>query len=107
MDSSADRASKTEKEMKAEWFDKAVENGLCDVSCAIAYKSDYVRMVPLLKEDLSEVVPKDFKRDDPAIVGRLYESFLEALPVGLAGDFAQDRLRFIAALVYLLANGRA
>jgi hypothetical protein len=107
MDSSADRASKTEKEMKAEWFDKAVENGLCDVSCAIAYKSDYVRMVPLLKENLSEVVPKDFNRDDPTIVGRLYESFLDALPVGLAPSLHKtvcDSLRHLFTFLQTVAR---
>ena len=53
------------------------------------------------------MVPKDFKRDDPAIVGRLYESFLEALPVGLAPTLHKtvcDSLRHLFTFLQTVAR---
>lgn len=107
VDSSADRASKTERQMNAEWFDQAVAHGMCEAGCALAYKTDIGRMVPVRLDDLRDAVPDDVKRDDPDVTKRLYEAFLEALPSGLAPALHQTVMRSIRhAFLFVQATMR-
>lgn len=102
MDASADRASKTEGAIRSEWFDEAVDLGLCSRDCAMAYKTDTVRLIPIREDDLRQAVPHDIRRDDPDIVRRLFDEFIDAIPSGLAPSLHQiviDTLRHLFIFV--------
>ncbi len=107
MDSSADRASKTERGINPAWFQQAVEHGLCSRDCATAYQSETVRMVPLRFDDLSEAIPGDLKREDPGLVKRLYEAFLDAIPSGMAPSIHRvvlEALRHMLSFLQMVAR---
>jgi len=107
MDAAADRASKTERQIKAEWLDKAVEAGLCSKDCALAYQTETVRLVPLRIEELKAAVPDELKRDGHDLVAALFKAFVEANPAGFAPSVHQTVLQGLTHLLtFLMAAAR-
>lgn len=84
MDAAADRASKTERQIKAEWLEKAVEVGLCSRDCALAYQTQTVRLVPLRLEELKTAIPDELKLDGYDLADVLFKAFIDANPAGFA-----------------------
>jgi len=102
MDAAADRASKTEREIKPDWLNKAVEHGLCRKDCALAYQTETVRLVPLRLDELRKTVPDELKRDGHDLAASLFEQFVEANPSGFAPSVHQAVLDGLSHLLTFL-----
>ncbi|MEJ7596258.1 MAG: hypothetical protein WKF77_32525 [Planctomycetaceae bacterium] len=107
MDAAADRASKTERQIKHEWFDKALEAGLCSKDCALAYQTETVRLVPLRLEELRAAIPDELKVDGYDLAAELFKGFVEANPAGLAPSVHKAVLEGLSHLLtFMLAAAR-
>jgi HD superfamily phosphohydrolase len=95
MDSAADRASKTAGETRGEWFARAAEKEICSGDLANVYQFGVARLVPIRRTDLEQAIPENIRRDDPTIVDRLRQEFVDAVPTGFAPRMHKCILDFI------------
>jgi HD superfamily phosphohydrolase len=102
MDSGADRASKTEREMEPAWFIRAAEIGLCTSDCALAYTSETVRLLPITVNDIRPKIPDGFVSDNTDLANELKELFAVANPSGFAPKIHGIILDALEHLFYFL-----
>jgi hypothetical protein len=107
VDGSADRASKTADEIKPDWFELVVKEGLCDQSCSDAYTKDYNRLIPIREDDLRNVIPTQLIYEDPSMIKRLCNGLSESLLIGLTPclhKIVLDGINHLLQFIIVISN---
>jgi HD superfamily phosphohydrolase len=107
MDTASDRASKTARDIKAEWLIKAAALGICSADCANAYQQDATRLIPIRSDDLDKAIPDDIRRDNPGLAASLHLQFAAAIPVGIAPALHQKVIEGLRHLFSFLVSLQA